>query len=227
MTRQIALAYTIRPLVLSLVPLLFIGCGSAHRSFDTAAMRDAGRDFGRVTVAKNGLSPEQIAAIKATRPPGGQPVDVALVFLQNGGGLESLEDTFSFAVVDGLKKSATFKRITPLPRFIVPAEPSFDALQELGIRSLSDYVLVFHVNGADLFKWTAVVESEWELQSSISFILVDSKTSALLTADKLFSTERYRGKLFESDELEKAQRKLFAEQAALLAKKLGGLFAAK
>jgi len=191
---------------------------------DTAELRDPGAAFGRVTVGKGGLSQAQIEAIAGTQPPPGHPVDLALVFLEQGSLQGSLEDSFAFAVVEALRQSDRFGRITPLPSFIVPDQPSFDSLQELGVRSLSEYVLVFHLNSEDVFEWTRVVETQWQLQSSISFLLVDSKTGAMLTADKLFSTQDYRDRLFETGELEQAQRQVLAEQAELLGRKLAALF---
>jgi hypothetical protein len=191
---------------------------------DTAELRAPGAAFGRVTVGAGGLSPEQIQAIAETPPPPGRPVDLALVFLEQGALQGTLEDSFAFAVVEALQASDDFDRITPLPAFIVPAQPSFDSLQELGVRSLSEYVLVFHLSSDDVFEWTRIVDTQWQLQSSISFLLLDSRTGAMLTADRLFSTQNYRDRLFETEESEKARRELLAAQAALLGRKLATLF---
>lgn len=151
-------------------------------------------------------------------------MDVAVLLVTNGYIDARLQDMFAYDLVQGLKKSGKIDRVTLLPDFLIPEEISFDTIQELGVRSLSEYVLVFDLDATRLFRWTKVLTGQYEVHSSISFIMVDSGTSAMLAADRLYSVQAYEERLFEVGELERAQRTLFSEQAKLLGEKLDALF---
>ncbi len=136
-----------------------------------------------------------------------------------------MEETFTYNVIQEFNKSKKIKRITLIPDFLVPHPISFNAIQELGVRSLSEYIIVFNMDGSELFRWTNILKDKYEITSSVNFIIVDSFTSAMLTSDKLYSTQEYYEKLFELGERKKAQKILFTEQSELLAKKIEALFA--
>ncbi len=109
----------------------------------------------------------------------------------------------------------------------MPEVISFNTIQEIGVRSLSEYVLVFYLDASEMFRWTALVRNRYEVNSSISFIIVDSGTTAILTADRIHSTQQCTEDLFELGEQEKAKKNIFSEQAHLLGKKLERLFHGK
>ena len=71
---------------------------------------------------------------------------------------------------------------------------------------------------------TKILQTKYEINSSITFLMVDSYTSAMLTADKLYSTQEYKNNLSELEEQRKAQKIIFTEQSTLLAKKISQLF---
>lgn len=202
---------------------LIAGCAE-HRMYDTAKFRTQKQDYTRIALHEDGLTQDQIEVISSTRPPQEFPVDVSVILLKNGYIDTRLEEMFAYDLVQQLKDSDRIDRVTLVPDYLVPENVSFEAIQELGVRSLSDYVLVFYLDASEFFRWTAIATSKWEVNSSISFILVDSGTSAMLTADRLHSTQQYRTNLFKVGEQEKAQKTIFSEQAGLLGRKLGELF---
>lgn len=202
------------------------GC-TTHRAYNAAQFREGAIQYKRVALHKDGLTAEQIKVISSTQPPKTFPVDVSLILIKNGYVDARLEDMFAYDLVQGLKKSDKINRVTLIPSFLVPENVSFSAIQELGVRSLSEYVLVFYLDASELFRWTAILSSKCEINSSIAFILVDSGTSAMLTADRLQSSAQYKGNLFEIGEQEKAQKAVFSEQAQLLGEKLDKLFKGK
>lgn len=212
-----------RILALPVLALVVAGCAS-HRMYDAAQFRDRALQYKRLALHENGLTAEQIKVISSTEPPKTFPVDVSVIFIKNGDIDTRLEDMFAYDLVQGLKKSDKIDRVTLVPGFLVPESISFNTIQELGVRSLSEYVLVFYLDASEFFRLTTVLSGEHEVNSSISFILVDSGTSAMLTADRLHSTEKYKESIFRVGEQEKAQKVIFAEQAQLLGKKLDALF---
>jgi len=208
---------------LYIMAILMTGCAS-HRMYDTAQFRDREIQHKQVALHEGGLTAEQIKVISSTQPPDTFPVDVSVIIIKNGYIDTRLEEIFSYGLVQELKSSEKISRITLVPNFLIPDNLSFNTIQELGVRSLSEYVLVFYLDASEIFRWTAILSSKYEVSSSISFILVDSATSAMLTADRLYSTEQYKENLFEIGEQEKAQKAIFSEQSQLLGKKLDSLF---
>lgn len=178
----------------------------------------------KIAPDKNGLSQKQIEVITATKPPESFPVDIAIVILKNGNVDPQVEDVFTHGVIQNFSKSKIIKRVTLIPDFLVPESVNFNAIQELGIRSLSEYVIIFNLNGPELFHWTNMIENKSEIKSSVNFIIVDSFTSAILTSDKLFSTQVYYENIVKVGEQRNAQKILFAEQAKILSKKIDILF---
>jgi len=209
--------------MLSVVMLLLVGCAT-HNPYGAAEFREAPVQYERVALHEKGLTAEQIATISATRPPAELPVDVALLIITNHYVEPRIEEMFTYGLVQGLKSSEMFDRITLVPDFLIPEELGFAAIQELGVRSLSEYVLVFHLDASEVFRWTELFSSKYELSSAISYIVVDSGTSAMLTADRLHSTHEYKDRLFERGEEEEAQKAILTEQAQLLSSQLDALF---
>lgn len=206
--------------------LCLVSCAT-HRPYDAAQFREVPVEYGRVTLHSGGLTAEQIAVIGSTRPPQKFPIDVAVILVTQGYVDARTQDMFAYDLVQGLKSSPQIERVTLIPSFLVPTEVGFDAIQELGVRSLSEYVLVFHLDASELYRWTKLLKSQYELSSAIAYIVVDSATSAMLTADRLQSAHVYEDKLFESAEREQAQREILSEQGRLLAAKLNELFSGR
>jgi len=211
-------------MALPLVVVVFAGCAT-HRPYEISAFREEPVEFAAVTLHEGGLSAEQIDVIKATRPPHQFPVDVAVILIRRGRISTRAEEMFSHDLIQTLDASDRIGRVTLVPSFLVPETISFPSIQELGVRSLSEYVLVFYLDAAKFMESTCIESNRYELSSSISYILVDSGTSAMLTADRLHSLQEYTDHLFKSGEEKKALETLFSEQARLLGGQLDALFA--
>ena len=207
-----------------IIALISISACAAHKPYDTAEFREREIQYSQIALDKDGLSQKQIEVITSTKPPKSFPVDIAIVILKNGYINPEMEDAFTSNVIQEFKKSKKIKRITLIPDFLVPNPINFNAIQELGVRSLSEYIIVFNMDGSELFSWTNILKDKYEITSSVNFIIVDSFTSAMLTSDKLYSTQEYYEKLFELGERKKAQKILFTEQSKLLAVKIERLF---
>ncbi len=208
--------------LLPLLAAVLAGC-TGHRVYDTAQFRERPVRYDRIALHENGLTTEQIAAISATPPPAAFPVDVCVLVVRGGYVDARLESMFLHALVGELQASGRIDRVTPIPSFLVPERISFNALQEIGVRSLSEYVLVLHLDASEFYRRTSIVSGRYEVGSSVSFLLVDSGTAALLTADRLDSTEAYRENPLRPGGQQEAQAAVFAAQAKRLGAKLDAL----
>jgi hypothetical protein len=127
-------------------------------------------------------------------------------------------------LVSELQKNEKIARVIPVPTFLIPQKINFAKIQELGIRTMSEYVLVLYVDANTLFKWTVILETEYEIESIIDFLLVDSQTTAIIATDKLYSSVLYRANIFKPKEKEKEEIEIFSEQAEILGQKMRSLF---
>lgn len=202
---------------------LFTGC-AAHQSYDTSQFRDRDINTDKIALDKDGLSLDQIKMISSTKPPDTFPIDVAIIIIIDGYINSEIEHIFTYEIISELKNYNKIKRITIIPKFLLPGQLGFNSIQELGVRSLSEYTLVLHINSSDIFNWTRILDSQYEAHSSIDYILVDNFTSAMLTSDKLFSKQIYNTNILEINEKREAQKQLFSEQGKLLANNIEALF---
>lgn len=199
-----------------------IGCGT-HQIYETSKFNNEGLVVSKVALSKGGLTNQQIKTIAATKPPSKFPLNLAVIFVVDSQVSNEVMNEISYEVISSLKKIDKIGRLTVIPNYIVPENLNFSAIQELGIRSLSEYVLVINLSGRNVFQWTAIVESKFELQSDIEYLFVDSFTTAMLTSDRLISKQVYTSNMFSVGEEKKARSQLFAEQGNLLEKNIDRL----
>ncbi len=171
------------------------------------------------------MTQEQIQAITSTKPPSESPIDLSIIIIKDPNISNELEQLFVSKVIAGLRKSQNIKRIVPIPRYLLPEKVSFPMIQELGIRTLTEYVIVFIVDRESFFRWTKLFKTKFEITSAADFFIVDSQTTAILASDRLFSETTFNDNLFKTGEARKAQEEIFTEQGELLGEKLGLLFA--
>lgn len=207
-----------------LIAILLFSCAPTHQLYGTSQLRQRGMEYKEITLNKEGLTPAQIKAISSTKPPSSFPVDISIIFIKDGYIDSEVENIFAYNIAQELSKSKRIKRITLIPDLLVPDPINFSSIQELGVRSLSEYVLIFDLKAGEVFNWTKIYKTEFEIKSSINFILVDSYTTAILASDKLYSTHKYKEKIFELGERREAQKIIFSEQGKLLAEKIDKLF---
>jgi len=214
--------YIFHLLGISAVLLLFTGCGGY--ALETAEIRERDYNVSKVTLTQNGLSQAEINSISQTKYPKEFPVDLSFVVMKDYYVDNSMEQIFLKNIVDSLKLSKKIDRIVPLPRFLIPQEISFPKIQELGIRSLTEYVVVFNINSETFFHIEELINSKIEITSAIDFILVDSKTTAIVAAEKLDSSLLYDTQVFKDTNKRKAQEEIFSEQGKAFSKIIAGLF---
>jgi hypothetical protein len=209
-------------LLLFLVVLLS-SCAQ-HRAYDTAEFREREYESGKITLSDEGLSRQQIQSISSTKPPTQFPIDLSLIIIKDLNINNELEQLFVSKMIEKLKETKNIARIVPIPKYLLPEKVSFPIIQELGIRTLTEYVLVFIVDEESFFRWTKILETKFEITSALDFIIVDSQTTAILASDRLFSQITYEDNLFKVGEKKKAQEEIFTEQGQLLGEKLSLLF---
>lgn len=209
---------------LLLILLLFVSGCATHTAYDTARMRQREYRTEIITLNPDGLSRQQIQTITSTKPPAEFPIDVSLIFLKDGYISNTLEQMFVSNVINELKNSSRIDRIVPVPSFLIPGDINFPVIQELGIRTLSEYVMVFVLDDETFFDYTKILETQYKLTSAADFILIDSQTTAILASDRLFSEITYDQNIFKIGEREKAEKEIFTEQGSVMGKKISELF---
>jgi len=205
---------------------LIISCAT-NREYKTSSFKQNSYRPAMQNIALNpdGLTAEQIKVISSTKPPKNFPLDISVIFLTNGYISSDLKDTLQYGIIEELKKSSQIKRITIIPEFIVPRNISFSAIQELGIRSLSELVIIFNMNSSDIFQEYRIFDgTQIKVTSKIDYMIVDSYTSAILTTERLFSEKTYKEEIFKAGERNKAIKEIFQEQALILGNSINSLF---
>lgn len=206
--------------------LIFSGCAQ-HSGYNTARFRERAYNTGQIALTPDGLSASEVAAITRTKPPQNFPVDVSVILIKDGFVSNEMEQRLLSAVIDSLQASEKIDRVVPIPKFLLPQQVNFSAIQELGIRTLTEYVAVFVLDADALFKSTKIVDSKFRVTSAIDFILVDAQTTAIMASDRLLSRKDYSESLFKTGEGEIAQKEVFSEQGGILGGKISALFSSQ
>jgi hypothetical protein len=213
-----------RSIVTALLLMITIASCATHSGYETFQAREKKYDVSSIALQEGGLTNEQIEAIRSTKPAADFPIDISLILIKNGYIESNREKILIGQLVSELQKNEKIARVIPVPTFLIPQKINFAKIQELGIRTMSEYVLVLYVDANTLFKWTVILETEYEIESIIDFLLVDSQTTAIIATDKLYSSVLYRANIFKPKEKEKAEIEIFSEQAEILGQKMRSLF---
>ena len=212
-----------RVVLVVFVVLLFAGCATSDR-MGSAEFRERDYTVGKVTLSPQGLTPSQIRTITSTTLPASYPIDFSLIVVKDHYVSPELEYLFTSSIVDEIQKSEKIARVVPIPKLIFPRELTFTAIQELGIRTLTGYVAIFVLDTDSAFKYTKILESEYNITSAVDFLLVDPQTTASMASDKIFSEIIYKENIFKTGEKEKAQKEIFTEQGKEVGELLVELF---
>ncbi|MBN1648022.1 MAG: hypothetical protein JW874_08320 [Spirochaetales bacterium] len=210
-----------------MLPVLLAGTMScATSSYNTAEFSESGMPVSGISMSSESFSDKQLEAIISTAFPPDKPVSIALYYLTES-------DRYSYgntdfdplpAVIDRLQTRSFIRRIVPVPKFLVPGELNIDALQQLGIRTLSEYSLIIYGKSRDKFFSSKSSAGHYIIASTLEFILLDNKTTAIIAADKLFSEKDTKFQLFSDRERTEALKIICLEQADLLNEKMEALF---
>ncbi len=193
----------------------------ATSSLGTTGYRQSNIDTTNIALSPNGLSKEQIDAILSTQFPPEHPVSISLFYLPN-----QYYDSYDPvpSIINKLNRTELIDRIVPIPSILYPKSISFDSIQQIGIRSLSEYSLLLFGASRDVFFSYKSPSGYYMLTSNLEFIIIDNKTTAIISSDKLSSEFQIPVQLFTDKAYEDGKMKMYEEQSQILYDKLRELF---
>jgi len=211
-------------ILLPLIVIFFISCASSYESYDTFSHRDSDFVQTNIAISERGLTQEQISAILSTRFPPQQTVSIAVIFLQrfNSRSLNNLG--LPFYIINQGRNINNVEKFVPIPRLFIPNRLTFDTIQDLGIRSLCEYTLIFNSSTNRTMTFRQWVAGEHQFESDIEFFLIDNQTTAIIASDRLYSSFVLRRQHLNDNDITEAEDILYTMQAELLAEKLNALF---
>ncbi len=116
------------------------------------------------------------------------------------------------------------EKFVPIPRIFIPRTLTFDVIQDLGIRSLCEYTLIFYSNANDSVTFSQFIQGEFTFESDIEFSLIDNQTTAIIASDRLYSSVVKKHQFLSNSAMKEAEEEIFTLQAKLLSEKLNALF---
>ncbi|MCL2094123.1 MAG: hypothetical protein FWH12_08020 [Treponema sp.] len=212
---------------LPLIVLLMIGCAMAPSSYDSFSYRESDFNISNVTVSERGLTQEQIASILSTRFPPDNEVSIAVIFLQNLPSRYANVNDLSYYIMEQGRAINNVEKFVPIPRIFIPRNLTFDVIQDLGIRSLCEYTLIFYNSSGRSMTFSQLLRGEYRFVSDIEFSLIDNQTTAIIASDRLYTSIIQRRDVWQGTDMEEAEHEVYSLQAALLAEKLNELFTSR
>jgi hypothetical protein len=116
------------------------------------------------------------------------------------------------------------EKFVPIPRIFIPQKLTFDVIQDLGVRSLCEYTVIFYNNSNKSMSFSQFFKGEFKFESDIEFSLIDNQTTAIIASDRLYSSIIKKRDFLGSRDIEEAEDEIYTLQAKLLADKLNNLF---
>jgi len=212
-------------LSLLIIPVIFLsGCMSGAPSYDSFSYRENDFNQTSITISERGLSRDQIENILATRFPPENTVSIAVIFLHNQNPRGANSGGLSYYIMNEGKNITGIEKFVPIPRVLVPSRLSFDNIQDLGIRSLCEYTIIFYSTSGRTMNFSQFIRGQYRFESDIEFTLIDNQTTAIIASDRLYSSLVKRRDILNSDDLDEAEDEIYTLQAALLRQKLNALF---
>lgn len=204
-----------------LAALLLSGCATS--SLGTARFRDQAMEAGAISLSTAGLSKEQVEVILGTRFPPEKPVSVSLFYLV-GNDYSSVKYDPTPAIIKKLSDTKHIQRIVPVPHILLPEALTFDAIQQVGIRALCEYSIVFYGSYRNaLFSYKSPL-GHYMISSTLDFLLIDNRTTAIIASDKIFSEFQTPIEFFSDKNRQKNLEKMYEEQANAFYEKIINLF---
>jgi hypothetical protein len=201
---------------------LLASCATAMRSYDTTGFRDTSMNASNIAVGEGGLSADRIASILATRFPPKEPVSVS-IFYMAGRPYDSDYDPM-LAIVAKLRNLSFVERIVIVPNILFSRAMSIDVIQQIGIRSLSEYSIVFFGDARNIFFTHKSPLGTYVVSSTLEFMVIDNRTTAIIATDKLFSEFDTTFELFSDKAYRESLEKTYDIQSQTLQAKLKELF---
>jgi len=204
------------------VSLICLGCAAAPAKYDSFSYRETHFNETNVTISEKGLNKDQINNILSTKFPPKNTVSLAVIFLYRYNTYGSNNKELSYYIMTQGKNINKVEKFVPIPRIFIPQKLTFDIIQDLGIRSLCEYTLIFYNNSNRTMTFSQWVTGEFKFESDIEFSLIDNQTTAIIASDRLYSSLLKKGR--SDKEIEEAEDEIYTLQAKLLAEKLNMLF---
>ncbi|MDR1419173.1 MAG: hypothetical protein LBI86_02245 [Treponema sp.] len=208
----------------SILSFVFIGCAAAPPSYDSFTYRTNDFTETNVAISEKGLSQEIIGAILSTKFPPENKVSIAVIFLYQYNSYNAGNSGLSYYIMNEGKNITHVEKFAPVPRIFIPQKITFEVIQELGIRSLCEYTLIFYNNSNRSRNFSQFVHGEFQFESDIEFSLIDNQTTAIIASDRLYSTVIKKRQLLSDKDIEEAEDEIYTLQAKLLSEKLNALF---
>jgi hypothetical protein len=130
--------------LLIVLSLIFLGCAGAPESYDSFSSRQSSFTETNMAISDKGLSKEQITTILSTKFPPKNTVSLAVIFLYRYNTYNSNNKELSYYMMNQGKNINKVEKFVPIPRIFIPQILTFDIIQDLGIRSLCEYTLIFY-----------------------------------------------------------------------------------
>jgi hypothetical protein len=197
---------------------------SAPESYNSFSYRDSNFNETNVTISEKGLSAEQVNSILATKFPPRNTVSLAVIFLYRYNSYSANNNGLSYYIMNEGKNINRVEKFVPIPRIFIPSKFTFDSIQELGIRSLCEYTLIFYNNSNRTMTFSQFLRGEFKFESDIEFSLIDNQTTAIIASDRLYSSIIKERTLLSNQDIEEAEDEIYTLQAKLLTEKLTILF---
>ena len=210
--------------IFGVLVLFLAACSSAPESYGSFTHRTT--DFNETTIAisERGLSQELIDAILSTRFPPDNEVSIAVIFLNNVRSYSANNSGLPYYIMNEGRNINNVEKFVPVPRIFIPRNLTFEVIQELGIRSLCEYTLIFYSSTSRTMTFSQWISGEFKFESDIEFSLIDNQTTAIIASDRLYSSVIRRRQALSGGDIEEAEDEIYSLQARLLSEKLNELF---
>ena len=208
-----------------LLSVLSIGCASKAPSvYDSFSYRTNDFNETNIAVSDKGLSRDVISNILSTKFPPENEVSIAVIFLYRYNSYTGTNNGLSYYIMNEGKNINNVEKFVPVPRIFIPPKLTFDIIQELGIRTLCEYTLLFYNNSNRTMTFSQFIHGEFKFESDIEFSLIDNQTTAVIASDRLYSNIIKKRSFLNDTDVEEAEDEIYTLQAKLLTEKLNKLF---
>ena len=211
-------------ILLPFLSLFILSCALAPPTYDSFTARESDFNITEVTVSERGLSQAQISIILSTRFPPDNEVSIAVIFLQNFNSRNGNVNGLPYYIMNQGRNIIGVEKFVPVPRVFIPRSLTFDGIQDLGIRSLCEYTLIFYNTTGRSITLSQLFRGEYRFESDIEFSLIDNQTTAIIASDRLYTSIIKRRDVWHGTDMEEAEYEVYTLQAQLLVEKLNELF---
>ena len=208
--------------LLLIVFFIISSCSQGSSSYDSFSYRESDFNETNLTISEKGLTKEQIDNILTTKFPPENTVSIAVIFMYNYSSYNA--NGLSYYIMNHKQKIHNVEKFVPIPKIFIPYKLTFDIIQDLGIRSLCEYTLIFYSNSNRTMTFSQWIKGEYKFESDIEFSIIDNRTTAIIASDRLYSSIIKNQETLGDKDKEEAEDEIYTLQVELLEEKLNNLF---